>query len=109
MFYTDDAFTSDPADVDSLHVHDDTRFCYACQYGHIHACPFCHRRIPTNSFVRLRGRCIDQQTNTTLDLEDPQAVSPIRSFTGTLVRTSSRRELNADGAGKRWYPLDGTA
>ena len=52
-------FTSDPADVIPAYVHDDTRFCYTGQHGHIYRLSaFATAAFGRTAFVRLRGRSV---------------------------------------------------
>jgi hypothetical protein len=112
MFYTDDAFTSDPADVDSLHMFTMTPD-FVTPANTVISTPV---RFATAAFdeqlcTATRGRCIDQQTNTTLDLEDltGRITNKIvyRNF-GTHQGIVLNFTVDADGAGKggiRWMEL----
>lgn len=115
LYYTDDAFTSDPADVDSLYMITMTPD-FATPANTVISTP---TRFATAAFdeqlcTATRGRCIDQQTSTAIDLEDlaGRITNKIvyRNF-GTHQGIVLNFTVDADGAGKggiRWMELRNT-
>ncbi len=115
MFYTDDAFTTDPVDVDSVYMFTMTPD-FVTPANTVISTP---TRFATAAFdeqlcLVTRGRCIDQQTNTTVDLEDltGRITNKIvyRNF-GTHQGIVLNFTVDADGAGKggiRWMELRNT-
>ncbi len=115
MYYTDDAFTADPADVDSIYMITMTPD-FVTPANTVISAPV---RFATAAFdeqlcTATRGRCIDQQTNTTTDLEDlaGRLSNKIvyRNF-GTHQGIVLNFTVDADGAGKggiRWMEFRNT-
>lgn len=115
LYYTDNAFTSDPADVDSIYMITMTPD-FVTPANTVISTPV---RFATAAFdeqlcTATRGRCIDQQTNTTTDLEDlaGRITNKIvyRNF-GTHQGIVCNFTVDADGAGKggiRWMEFRNT-
>ncbi|MBL0337482.1 MAG: T9SS type A sorting domain-containing protein [Chitinophagaceae bacterium] len=116
MYYTDDAGTADPADVDSIYMFTMTPD-FVTPANTVISAPtrFVPAAFDEVLCTATRGRCIDQQTNTTLDLEDLAGRFSnrivYRNF-GTHEGILCNLTVDADGLGKggiRWMELRKTA
>jgi hypothetical protein len=116
MYYTDDAFTVNATDVDSLYLFNMTPD-FATPANTVLSTPqrFVLAALDEQLCTATRGRCIDQQTNTTIDLEGlaGRISNKIvyRNF-GTYEGIVLNLTVDADGAGKagiRWIELKNAA
>jgi Secretion system C-terminal sorting domain len=115
LYYTNDEFTSDPADVDSIYMITMTPD-FVTPANTVISAPtrFVPAAFDDELCTATRGRCIDQQTNTTTDLEDLTGRFSnkivYRNF-GTHEGIVCNFTVDADGAGKggiRWTELRNT-
>ncbi len=115
LYYTNEAFTTDPADVDSIYmitmIPD-----FVTPANTVISAPtrFVPAAFDDELCTATRGRCIDQQTNTTTDLEDLAGRMSnkivYRNF-GTHEGIVYNFTVDADGAGKggiRWAEMRNT-
>lgn len=115
LYYTNEVFTSDPADVDSIYMFNMTPD-FVIPANTVLSTPlrFTPAAFDDDLCAATRGRCIDQQTNTTVDLEDlaGRITNKIiyRNF-GTHQGIVLNFTVDADGAGKggvRWMEMRNT-
>lgn len=115
LYYTNEVFTADPADVDSIYMITMTPD-FVTPANTVISAPvrFVPAAFDDDLCAATRGRCIDQQTNTTTDLEDLAGRFSnkivYRNF-GTHQGIISNFTVDADGLGKggiRWTELRNT-
>jgi Secretion system C-terminal sorting domain len=115
LYYTNDATTADPADVDSIYMINMIPD-FVTPANTVISAPtrFVPAAFDDELCTAVRGRCIDQQTNTTTDLEDLAGRMSnkivYRNF-GTHEGIVCNFTVDADGAGKggiRWTELRNT-
>ncbi len=115
LYYTNEVFTSDPADVDSIYMFTMTPD-FVTPANTVISTPirFVPAAFDDELCTATRGQCIDQQTNTTTDLEDLAGRFSnkivYRNF-GTHQGIVCNFTVDADGLGKggiRWTELRNT-